>query len=85
MRGRARGPTRGLHAGSRRLSLRGEAFTTKADRLSLVAAQHWDLTGAKAAGLTTVFVWRPGAVLNPLEPKPDIEVADVEEFGSGCC
>src|SRR4051812_17826501 len=83
MRGRATVRRGGLHAGSRRLSLRGEAFRTKADRLSLVAAQHWDLAGAKAAGLTTVFVWRPGSVLNPLGPKPDIEVADVEEFGVG--
>jgi len=55
-------------------------FRAKADRLSLVAAHHWDLAGAKAAGLTTVFVRRPGAVLNPLGPKPDIEVADLEEF-----
>jgi 2-haloacid dehalogenase len=55
-------------------------FRAKPDRVSLVAAHHWDLAGAKAAGLTTVFVRRPGAVLNPLGPKPDIEVADLEEF-----
>jgi len=55
-------------------------FRAKVDRLSLIAAHHWDLAGAKAAGLTTVYVRRPGAVLNPLGPKPDIEVADLEEF-----
>jgi len=55
-------------------------FRAKVDRLSLIAAHHWDLAGAKAAGLTTVFVRRPGAVLSPLGPKPDIEVADLEEF-----
>jgi len=55
-------------------------FKAKPERLSLVAAHHWDLAGAKAAGLTTLFVRRPGAVLNPLGPKPDIEVADLEEF-----
>jgi 2-haloacid dehalogenase len=55
-------------------------FRARADRVSLIAAHHWDLAGAKAAGLTTVFVRRPGAVLNPLGPKPDIAVADLEEF-----
>lgn len=60
--------------------LAASRFRAKVDRLSLIAAHHWDLAGAKAAGLTTVFVRRPGAVLNPLGPKPDIEVADLEEF-----
>ncbi len=58
-------------------------FKAKTNRVSLIAAHHWDLAGAKAAGLTTVFVRRPGAVLNPLGPKPDIEVADLEEFARG--
>lgn len=34
----------------------------------LVAAHGWDITGARAAGLRTAFVTRPGQAQNPLAP-----------------
>ena len=46
----------------------------------LVAAHAWDIAGAHAAGLSTVFVKRQGKVLNPSAPKPDIEVGDLGEL-----
>ena len=38
----------------------------------LVAAHAWDVSGALAAGARAVFVARPGMVLSPLGPQPDI-------------
>jgi 2-haloacid dehalogenase len=46
----------------------------------LVAAHAWDIAGAHAAGLSTVFVRRPGKVLNPSGPRPDIDVGDLGEL-----
>jgi 2-haloacid dehalogenase len=42
------------------------------DRLRLVAAHAWDVVGALRAGCAGAFVARPGKVLYPLGPKPDI-------------
>src|SRR5437667_10972133 len=42
------------------------------DRLRLVAAHAWDIVGALRAGCVAAFVARPGKVLYPLGPKPDI-------------
>ena len=42
------------------------------DRLRLVAAHAWDIVGALRAGCAAAFVARPGKVLYPLGPKPDI-------------
>jgi len=38
----------------------------------LVAAHGWDISGALAAGLRAAFVARPGAVLDPEGPQPEI-------------
>ncbi len=43
----------------------------------MVAAHGWDVAGAKAAGLQTAFVSRPGKALYPLAAKPDFVVADI--------
>jgi len=48
--------------------------------LYLVSAHAWDISGADAAGLHTVFVRRPGAAASPVGPKPDIEVADLAQL-----
>lgn len=48
--------------------------------VDLVAAHGWDIAGAAAAGLHTVFVRRPGKVLNPSGTKPDLVVRDLNEF-----
>lgn len=45
--------------------------------LRLVAAHAWDLAGALRAGCAVAFVARPGKVLNPLLPQPNIAGADL--------
>jgi 2-haloacid dehalogenase len=47
-----------------------------ADRLRLVAAHAWDIVGALRAGYAAAFVARPGKVLYPLGPQPDITAPD---------
>ena len=43
----------------------------------MVAAHAWDVVGALQAGCTAAFIARPGKVLYPLGPKPDIVAPDV--------
>ena len=43
----------------------------------LVAAHGWDIAGALAAGCRAAFVARPGAVLYPHGPQPDVIVPDL--------
>lgn len=45
----------------------------------LVAAHSWDVSGALAAGARAAFVARPGMVLSPLGPQPDIVGADIAD------
>lgn len=40
--------------------------------LRMVAAHAWDIVGALQAGCLAAFISRPGKVLYPLGPKPDI-------------
>lgn len=49
-----------------------EACGTTLEEVRLVAAHWWDITGALSAGCKAAFVARPGAVLSPLAPRPDI-------------
>jgi 2-haloacid dehalogenase len=53
-----------------------ESLGLHIDRLRLVAAHAWDIVGALRAGCTAAFVARPGKVLYPLGPKPDITGPD---------
>jgi 2-haloacid dehalogenase len=46
-------------------------------QVRLVAAHAWDVAGAMAAGATAAFVARPGMVLDPLHPQPDIVGPDL--------
>ena len=46
-------------------------------QMRLVAAHAWDVGGAMRAGAAGVFVARPGQVLDPLLPTPDIVGADL--------
>ncbi len=43
----------------------------------LVAAHGWDIAGALAAGCRAAFVARPGGVLYPVGPQPDIVAPDL--------
>jgi 2-haloacid dehalogenase len=52
------------------------------EQVRLVAAHDWDVAGAVSAGCAAAFIARPGKVLNPLLPQPDIigpDIADVAE------
>jgi len=47
--------------------------------IRLVAAHAWDVAGALRAGCAAAFIARPGMVLDPLAPKPDIIGKDLRE------
>jgi 2-haloacid dehalogenase len=48
-------------------------------QMRLVAAHDWDVTGALRAGCAAAFVARPGQVMNPFGPQPDVKGADLGE------
>lgn len=48
-----------------------------ADDVHLVAAHHWDIEGAAAAGLRTVFIERLGQTLAPGGRRPSIIAANL--------
>ena len=63
-----------------------EVYALAARRLSvergqvrLVTAHDWDVTGALRSGCTAAFVARPGQVMNPFGPQPDVIGADLGE------
>jgi 2-haloacid dehalogenase len=49
------------------------------DQVRLVAAHAWDIAGAQRTGAATAFIARPGQVLDPLVPRPDIVGKDLRE------
>jgi 2-haloacid dehalogenase len=70
----------------KRLKPAPEPYRMAAQRLGvsigdvrLVAAHAWDVAGALRAGCAAAFVARPGKVLDPLAPAPDIVGADLRE------
>lgn len=70
----------------KRLKPAPEPYRMVAERLGaqigdvrLVAAHAWDVAGAMRAGCLAAFVARPGQVLDPLAPRPDIVGADLRE------
>jgi 2-haloacid dehalogenase len=70
----------------RRLKPAPEPYRMAAERLGvgmgdmmLVAAHFWDVAGAMRAGCRAAFVARPGQVLDPLAPEPDIVGKDLTE------
>jgi len=48
-------------------------------QMRLVAAHAWDVAGALRAGAVAAFVARPGMILDPLAPEPDVVGADLME------
>jgi 2-haloacid dehalogenase len=46
----------------------------------MVAAHGWDVSGAKAIGMQTTFVNRPGKMMYPLGLEPDFNVKDLAEL-----
>lgn len=49
---------------------------TTTSQMRMVAAHDWDVAGAMAAGCAGAYLPRPGLVLNPLLPTPDIVEVD---------
>jgi 2-haloacid dehalogenase len=60
------------HLAARELSVEPEG-------MRLVSAYDWDITGALRAGCAAGFVARPGHVMNPFGPQPDVRGADLRE------
>ena len=56
-----------------------ERYSTDVGDVRLVAAHAWDVAGALAAGCRAAFVARPGMVLSPIGPAPDVVGADLGE------
>ena len=46
--------------------------------LRMVAAHAWDVVGALRAGCAAAFLARPGKVLYPLGPQPDVVAPDLD-------
>jgi 2-haloacid dehalogenase len=74
---------------AKRLKPSREAYETAAASLGLpvteirlVAAHAWDVAGALRAGAAAAFVARPGMVLDPLVPSPDVVGVDLEEVAT---
>lgn len=57
-----------------------ERFDVTIDRIRLVAAHAWDIAGALDAGCAAAFVARPGQVLDPSGPRPDIIAASMTDI-----
>jgi 2-haloacid dehalogenase len=57
-----------------------DQMEVEAEEAMMVAAHGWDIAGIKAAGMHGVFVARPGQVLYPLAPPPDLVVEDLVEL-----
>lgn len=63
-----------------------EVYQLAADRLGvepgqirLVSAHDWDVSGALRAGCAAAFLARPGQIMNPFGPQPDVRGADLSE------
>lgn len=56
------------------------AFDVDPGDVRLVAAHSWDVTGALYAGCKAAFLQRPGTVLSPVGPQPDIVADNLEDL-----
>jgi 2-haloacid dehalogenase len=56
-----------------------KAMGVEASQIRLIAAHAWDIAGALNAGCSAAFVARPGMVLDPLVPQPEIVGSDLNE------
>ncbi len=56
-----------------------KALGVETSEMRLVAAHAWDIAGAMRAGCAGAFVARPGKVLDPLAPEPDVVGDDLLE------
>lgn len=56
--------------------LAAETLTVRPSDLWMVACHDWDLGGAKAVGMSTAFVTRPGMPFSDAYPPADVTVTD---------
>ena len=59
--------------------LAARRLSVELGQVRMVAAHDWDVTGALRAGCAAAFVARPGHVMNPFGPQPDVRGADLGE------
>ncbi|MEJ7715193.1 MAG: haloacid dehalogenase type II [Thermoleophilaceae bacterium] len=71
---------RQVKPGRRAYELAAERCGVDMGELMLVAAHHWDVSGAMAAGARAAFVARPGMVPSPLDAQPELVVGDLDEL-----
>jgi 2-haloacid dehalogenase len=69
-----------LKPGPRPYELVADRASVRIDRVMLVAAHAWDVSGALAAGARAAFVARPGMVLSPVGDQPEIVVDDLTDL-----
>ena len=67
----------GLKPAAKVYEYAAEQLGIKPAKMRLIAAHSWDVAGAMRAGCAAGFVARPGMVLEPLFPAPDIIAADM--------
>jgi len=71
---------RQLKPARRAYEMVAECCRVDTGELMLVAAHHWDVTGAMAAGARAAFVARPGMVPSPLGAQPELIADDLDEL-----
>jgi 2-haloacid dehalogenase len=59
--------------------LAAKRLGVESEQVRLVSAHDWDVTGALRAGCAAAFVVRPGQVMNPFGPQPDVRGTDLGE------
>ena len=59
--------------------LAARQMSVEPGQVRVISAHDWDITGALRAGCVAAFVARPGHVMNPFGPQPDVRGADLGE------
>ncbi len=59
-----------------------ERLGVAASDLWMVACHDWDLAGARAVGMATAFVTRPGMSYAPNYPAPDLTATDFDDLAA---
>lgn len=62
--------------------LAAETLGAHPSELWMVASHDWDLAGARAVGMSTAFVRRPGMSYASAFPAPDLDVVDFVELAA---
>lgn len=59
--------------------LAAKRLAVEPGQVRVVSAHDWDVTGALRAGCAAAFLARPGRVMNPFGPQPDLKGTDLSE------